>query len=145
MVMWYKGIVDNHPRDLLRGHRRRTCASWFMAAVPRGDEWQAQGTERRVTGEFKDFYSSTAWKRCREGYKKKVGGLCERCLKHGRIEPAEVIHHRIHLTPENIHDPRIALSWDNLEALCWSCHETEHKGKAKRYTVDAEGRVTARE
>lgn len=91
------------------------------------------------------FYSSTAWKRCRESYKKKVGGLCERCLKEGRITPAEIVHHKVYLTPQNIKDPRISLSFKNLEALCWSHHEEEHKGKHRRYTVDEQGRVTARE
>lgn len=90
------------------------------------------------------FYKSAAWKRCREGYLKKVGGLCERCLADGIITPAVVVHHRRYISPENITDPRITLDWKNLEALCWSCHEQEHKGGGKpirRYTVDSAGRV----
>lgn len=91
--------------------------------------------------EFPEFYHSVAWKKCREAYMKKVGGLCERCFKKGLIVPAEVVHHKVHLNAKTVKDPRISLSFDNLEALCWSCHEKEHKGIERRYTVDAFGRV----
>jgi len=99
------------------------------------------------------FYNSPAWKSTRVSYMKKAGGLCERCLKKGLYTPAEIVHHKIWLNEENIHDPKIALSFDNLEALCRPCHEEEHseanrKAKQKhekRYTVDAEGHVIARE
>ena len=74
---------------------------------------------------------------------KKVGGLCERCLKRGMINPAVVVHHRIHLTPENIRQEEIRTGEQNLEALCWACHEKEHKGRKRRYTIDSKGHVTA--
>lgn len=93
----------------------------------------------------KAFYSSAAWKACRTAYLKKAGGLCERCLRKGLYVPAAIVHHKRHITPDNITDPRVTLSFDNLEALCWSCHEKEHKGKARRYTVDAEGHVIAQD
>lgn len=91
------------------------------------------------------FYKSKAWQNCRASYIKHVGGLCERCLAQGRVEPAEVVHHKIYIDPVSINRPEITLNWDNLEALCWACHEQEHKGRRKRYTVDAAGRVTGRE
>ena len=28
--------------------------------------------------------------------------------------------------PYNITDPNITLNWDNLEALCRTCHQNEH-------------------
>jgi len=92
--------------------------------------------------ELKDFYRSKAWQHCRNAYIRKVGGLCERCMKKGLYVPADVVHHKTRLTPENVGDPSIALNPDNLEALCWSCHEKEHKGRQRRYTVDEMGRVT---
>lgn len=98
-----------------------------------------------MVGSIKEFYLSTAWRSCREAYLKKKGYLCERCLKKGLYNPAIVVHHKRHITPENLKDPRITLSFDNLEALCWSCHETEHKGKKRRYTVDREGHVIAQD
>lgn len=91
------------------------------------------------------FYKSKAWQSCRASYIKSVGGLCERCLAQGRVSPAEIAHHRVRITPQNISDPSVTLNWGNLEALCWACHEQEHKGRRKRYTVDVAGRVTGTE
>ena len=93
----------------------------------------------------KPFYQSQEWKSARAAYLKKVGGLCERCLKKGLYNAAVIVHHRVHLTPENIRDPKIRTGFDNLEALCWSCHEKEHKGRQRRYMVDASGHVIARD
>lgn len=93
--------------------------------------------------ELKDFYRSKAWQHCRNSYLKKVGGLCERCLKDGLYNPAVVVHHKCYITPENVTDPRITMNFENLEALCWHHHELEHKGKKRRFTVDKLGRVTA--
>ena len=45
------------------------------------------------------------------------------------------------LTPDNIHDPSVTLSWDNLKLVCRDCHAKEH-GSMKRYKVDEFGRVT---
>jgi len=70
------------------------------------------------------FYNSTAWIKCREAYKQSVFGLCERCGS-----PGVEVHHVIYLTPANIKDPNITLSWDNLELLCHECHTREHGGK----------------
>ena len=92
----------------------------------------------------KGFYKSQAWKRTQAAYKKQAGGLCERCKAKGLIVPGEIVHHRIHLTPENIGDPNIALSVENLELLCRDCHAQEHTGIEKRFKVDELGRVTAR-
>ena len=92
---------------------------------------------------LKEFYNSSAWKHCRESYRKKCGGLCERCLKQGKVTPAEIVHHRVYLTEQNYTDPKMSLSFDNLECLCWEHHEQEHKGRTKRYKVDALGRVEA--
>lgn len=68
------------------------------------------------------FYNSAAWQRCRTAYALSVFGLCERCG-----EPGEEVHHKIYLTPANIDDPEVTLSWDNLELLCHECHTREHK------------------
>jgi 5-methylcytosine-specific restriction protein A len=67
------------------------------------------------------FYKSKAWQDCREAFFISKHGLCERC---GR--PGLIVHHRIYLTPQNINDPNITLSFENLELLCSSCHNNEH-------------------
>lgn len=93
----------------------------------------------------KDFYQSQAWKETRKAYAASVGGLCERCRAKGLIVPAEIVHHKIHLTPDNINDPGITLSWSNLEALCRQCHGDAHKRLRKRYTINSNGEITARD
>lgn len=90
------------------------------------------------------FYSSKAWKQCRAAYMEKVGGLCEDCLKRGIFTPAEIVHHIVEITPENITDPEITLSFSNLRAVCRECHATEHGARVRRYKLDELGRVTAR-
>lgn len=92
----------------------------------------------------KTFYKSQAWKRTREAYIRSVGGLCERCRRKGLIVPAEIVHHKIYLTPENISDETVSLSWANLEAVCRTCHKEEHTGKVIRYEVDSLGRVSVK-
>ena len=91
------------------------------------------------------FYKSTAWQACRDAYMNKVGGLCERCLAQGIYTPAEIVHHKVWITPENINDPAITLSWSNLKAVCSKCHAAEHRPRQRRYIVDQDGRVVATE
>lgn len=89
----------------------------------------------------KAFYSSTAWKLTREAYRKSVGGLCESCLSKGQYKAGEIVHHKVHLTPNNINDPSVSLNWDNLELLCRDCHGKEHDKVIRRYKVDELGRI----
>ena len=86
------------------------------------------------------FYNTYAWRKCKSAYKQKVGGLCERCLKRGLIKPGTQVHHKIRITPENMTDPAVTLSFDNLELLCDRCHEEEH-GHQSKWRTDKAGRV----
>lgn len=92
----------------------------------------------------KEFYLSAAWRACRASYISSVGGLCERCLKRGLYVPGEIVHHKRHLTPENISDPTVTLSPDNLELVCRDCHAEEHARTQKRYRFDEFGRVVTK-
>ena len=94
----------------------------------------------------KVFYATQAWKDTRRNYKQSVGGLCERCLAKGIIEPAEIIHHKIPLTVDNVSDVNISLGWNNLQALCRKCHAEVHDEmymarSGRRYKIDSMGRV----
>ena len=90
----------------------------------------------------KAFYKSKAWEQTRTAYAASVGWLCEDCLARGLIVPGKVIHHITPLTPQNIDDPRVTLSWDNLRLVCQDCHAAEHrKNEGKRWTVDSGGTV----
>lgn len=88
------------------------------------------------------FYTSRAWANTRAAYRRQVGGLCERCLSRGLIVPGEIVHHKVPITPDNIDNPAITLSFDNLELVCRECHAIEHGAKVRRYKVDEFGRVT---
>ena len=59
--------------------------------------------------------------------------------------PAEIVHHKIVLTPENINDREVALNWENLQCVCRECHAKIHDRRRRRYRLDDMGRVTARE
>ena len=92
------------------------------------------------------FYKSQAWKDARAAYVKYAGGLCEVCLAKGLYNAGEIVHHKIHITPANIGNPSITLSFNNLQLVCRECHAAIHDDKTsgRRYTVDASGRVTPR-
>ena len=87
------------------------------------------------------FYKSAAWKKCRAAYISMCGGLCERCLAEGIVKPGYIVHHKKHLTADNYQDPEIALSFDNLEYLCFNHHQAEHFRKQRRYRIDKDGNV----
>lgn len=90
------------------------------------------------------FYKSQAWQNTRNAYAKSVGGLCEICLSKGIYKAGEIVHHKTHITPDNINDPNITLDWNNLTLVCRECHTELHDRSHKRYKVDALGRVSAR-
>lgn len=71
------------------------------------------------------LYDSRRWQKTRAAYMTTVFGLCERCG-----QPGDILHHKVYLTPTNIHDPEIAMGWDNLELLCQTCHNREHFGES---------------
>lgn len=109
----------------------------------------------------KKFYSSKAWQSCRNAYMKRAHYLCEECLRNGIYKPAEIVHHKIELDPINIEVPEIALSFNNLEALCRDCHAKQHehsgggwsrvnekrraaKTSGNRYVIGENGKITGR-
>lgn len=90
------------------------------------------------------FYSSQAWNNCRTAYMNKVHHLCERCLAKGIMKPADIVHHKIELTPENIGNPKITLASENLQAVCRECHAEIHGMKTKksrRYVIGPNGNI----
>ena len=92
------------------------------------------------------FYNSATWQSVRQSVLERSGGLCERCWKKGIIRTADVVHHKIFLTPKNIRDPNVSLNPKHLEALCQDCHAEAHSSKTRRrYRVDGSGEVVIRE
>lgn len=101
------------------------------------------------------FYHSPAWLRNRKAYMERVIDtpfglvpplMCERCYELGKLTPAKVVHHKIHLNPYNINDPNVTLSFDNFQRLCQDCHAYVHTGyEPPRYAFDADGNLIRRE
>ena len=92
----------------------------------------------------KAFYQSRQWKDCRAAYiaaRIQIdGGMCEVCHEN----PGYIVHHKTKLTPENIHDPSVALNPDLLSYECKACHDAHeghglNKAKPLRCAFDAEG------
>lgn len=88
------------------------------------------------------FYNSKKWRKVAASYKKQQG-LCERCRARGLFVPAEIVHHREHLTRDTMQDPRKAYGFENLEAVCQACHNQIHFGfeKDRRYHFDKDGNI----
>jgi len=76
-------------------------------------------TNKRIGGAI---YHTTAWRRLRQAYYQSQYGICERCSS-----PGDIVHHKIHITADNVNDPDVTLNADNLELLCHDCHNREHK------------------
>lgn len=90
----------------------------------------------------KAFYNGEEWQRTRELCMKSKDGLCENCLARGIYRPAKVVHHIVHLNPENIGNAEIALNPMKLKCLCQDCHAAEHaKQPKRRYGVDDNGNI----
>jgi 5-methylcytosine-specific restriction endonuclease McrA len=89
------------------------------------------------------FYNSDAWRSCREAFLQSKDNLCERCSTRSDPVVAKIAHHVTWLTKDNINDPYVALSWDNLEALCQDCHNKEHKRgeRSPRFKFDRDGNL----
>lgn len=69
----------------------------------------------------KKFYDSREWEEVRQFVLMRDRFICQLC---GR--PAQEVHHKIHLSPENIWDPKITLNPANLISLCKDCHFAQH-------------------
>lgn len=97
------------------------------------------GTAISNTDKDHSFYDTPAWRRCRSAFMKSKYYVCERC---GGV--AVLAHHKKYITAENVNDPKITLSWSNLEALCSDCHNKEHgtsSATADGISFDGDGNV----
>lgn len=72
----------------------------------------------------KQFYKSKEWQNVSEYVRKRDNYLCVVCGN-----PVEEVHHKVHLSPDNINDISITLNPDNLVSLCRACHFEEHRGE----------------
>ena len=74
-----------------------------------------------------NYYNSEAWKRLRHTYIS-LHPVCEECLRHEHVEPAEHVHHIYPFMKEHTIEARwnTFLNENNLRALCKCCHYGYH-------------------
>ena len=70
----------------------------------------------------KAFYHSKEWEQVRQYVLMRDRYMCQHCGK-----PAQEVHHKIHISPDNLWDVKVTLNPDNLVSLCKDCHFEEHK------------------
>ena len=80
------------------------------------------------------FYNSHEWIQVREGIMMRDKYTCQRCHR-----PAQEVHHKQHLSPDNIWDTNITLNPDNLVALCRDCHFRQHEEDSGRGQATGKG------
>lgn len=94
----------------------------------------------RTPDKIKNFYKNDPrWKKARLICIERYHGRCSWCGKRGTE-----VHHKIHLTLDNIDNLDISIGQDNLELLCRSCHDSERrKGLDVRsdVTFDSDGNM----
>ena len=76
----------------------------------------------------KPFYNSAAWKKVRKSFiANRVsidGAMCQMCHE----VPGYIVDHIEELSPDNINNTKITLSWSNLQYLCLNCHNIKTFG-----------------
>ena len=73
-------------------------------------------------------------------------GMCEMCFARGEYTPAKLVHHIVHVSPDNVDDPHVTLSYDNFQRLCQDCHAVaHHRRRESRMTFDEMGNPVWRE
>lgn len=71
------------------------------------------------------FYKSQAWVKKRQEILERDHWECQRCARNGLLTSREeklVVHHILELKDY----PELRLDDDNLETLCFNCHEIMH-------------------
>lgn len=96
----------------------------------------------------KGIYNSRRWRAVARAYAESQHYICERCQNRsfaGTGRPAHfIVHHKRHLTPENVADDSTVYGWDNLELLCIYCHNAVHsQGLDRECRFDDEGNTIA--
>ncbi len=74
--------------------------------------------------ELAAFYRSPEWETIRRVALMRDKGLCQHCLKAGKITYANTVHHIVEVRDD--WSKRLDLA--NLVSLCHACHNKIHKG-----------------
>lgn len=80
-----------------------------------------------------NFYNSSRWRKNAKAFAESKHWICERCAS--RCDDRRyIVHHKVHLTADNISDDYLAYGWDNLKLLCIDCHNREHHSREEDTT-----------
>lgn len=75
---------------------------------------------------FQQVYKKAEWLRVRRYVIERAHGLCEECLRQGRIQAGVEVDHVVPLDEENWQNWDIAYNPENLQLLCRDCHNLKH-------------------
>lgn len=85
--------------------------------------YNSQVRRNRENQVYTAFYNSTVWRKTREQVLIRDNYLCQRCLAQGVItSDSLIVHHKVELK----RDWSKRLDMDNLEVVCFSCHNKIH-------------------
>lgn len=77
----------------------------------------------------KELYHSREWKVIRKKVHIRDFGICQKCRKPIKTKNFGIVDHIIPLDLTNLNDPKINLNLDNLELLCYPCHNKKTHSK----------------
>jgi len=69
------------------------------------------------------FYNSKEWRQLRQALIIQRGAICQQCGRNMTFNQSELIGHH---TPGNINDPLVSLNPENVDLICFDCHNKEH-------------------
>jgi hypothetical protein len=81
---------------------------------------------------LKSFYASEKWINFRLGLINERGTKCSRCGERIAKSKDLIGHHKVELTPENVHDRMISLNPELVDLVCFDCHNKEHNRFGKQ-------------
>ena len=88
-----------------------------------------QYTAREENKESIQFYNSRTWRSLSINHRKREP-LCQHCLADGITKPADVVDHIVEIRD----DLTKRLHTDNLQSLCYPCHNTK-TAKARKARI----------
>lgn len=115
-------------RKSLKPCKEIDCGNLTRESYCKTHKKNAGETQRNYNKYVRDplidsFYKGRQWQGARAARYNKDNGLCVRCKVRGHLVRADVVHHIIEVKD----DWSRRLDIDNLESLCHSCHNAEHK------------------
>lgn len=120
------------------------CALFVNAGGNMSDELLELIYDCIAADDMHPFYVRSEWQRKRVHIFQRDHGECQSCKRKHKLKLVKLnakdrnqrayIHHIKHLRDY----PELAMSDDNLETLCFTCHEEEHIEERQRFEVRKE-------